>query len=342
MTRRVLVLVYPGCQALDVAGPVDTLLLANEVCADRGMADAPYSVELVAPRHGDVATHGGALRLNVERSIDDLDDEELSGIDTFLIAGGFSAPAVRARPEVIAFVKRASDRAQRLASICTAAFLFAEAGVLESRRVTTHWRVAKLLADSYPQVDVRAEEMICRDGSIWSSGGISAGVDLALAIVEDDLGSEVARSVARMMVMFLARPGDQAQFESPVPDAENAPPNADMKIQEVINLIRLEPARDLRLSALASRFGLTGRTLSRRFTAFTGMTPGRFVEESRIAHARLQLEDSDDELEQVAAHAGFGSADSLRRAFLKRFSISPADYRARFQRAFRGSATPMS
>lgn len=335
-TKKVLVLAYPGCQTLDVAGPVDTLLLTNEVCADRGMNHAPYKVELVAPKSGSVATHGGVIRLNIDRAISDISDEELSNLDTFMIAGGFSAVEVRTDSDVIDFIRRASQRASRIASVCTSAFLFAESGVLDGRKVATHWRVAKPLAASYPEIEVDPDAIVCRDGDVWSSGGISAGVDLALALVEHDLGADVARSVARMMVMFLARPGGQTQFEFPVTEPEEPVPQADVMMQEIISLIRLHPNADLRLAAIARRFNLTGRTLARRFRAFTGMTLGRFVEEARIAHARVRLEDSDETLAQIAIHSGFGSADSMRRAFTRNLSINPQDYRARFKSAFQG------
>lgn len=338
MAKKIMVLVYPGCQALDVAGPVDTLLMTNEVSQDRGGDALSYDIKLVAPQRGELGTHGGVLRLHIDQMISDVTDEELAQLDTFMIAGGFSAVSLRAEADVIAFVQRASKHAKRVASVCTSAFLFAEAGVLEGHTVTTHWRVANRLAHDYPGITVSADKLVCNDGKIWSSGGISAGVDLALAMVENDLGADVARSVARMMVMFLARPGGQAQFQNPIADGQDITPPTDLRIQGIIDLIRLHPAKDLRRSSLAEEFNLTERTLARRFQAFTGMTVARFVEDVRLGHARIHLEDSEVTLEQVADRAGFSSADSMRRVFTKRLSISPQNYRARFKSAMRSSA----
>jgi transcriptional regulator GlxA family with amidase domain len=335
MSKKVMVLTYPGCQALDVAGPVDALLMTNEVSQDRGGDPLCYDIKVVAPQRGALGTHGGVLRLHVDQAISEITDEELAELDIFMIAGGFSAVSLRDEPNVVAFIQRASRHAKRLASVCTSAFLFAEAGVLDGHTVTTHWRVADRLAHDYPTIKVDADALVCHDGKVWSSGGISAGVDLALAIVENDLGADIARSVARMMVMFLARPGGQAQFQSPVADAMDLAPPTDLQIQGIIDLIRLHPAKDLRRSTLAEQFNLTERTLARRFQSFTGMTIARFVEDVRLGHARLHLEDSEMTMEKVAERAGFNSADSMRRVFIKRLSISPHNYRARFKSTIR-------
>ncbi|MCR9121314.1 MAG: DJ-1/PfpI family protein [Phyllobacteriaceae bacterium] len=337
MSKKVLVLVYPGCQALDVSGPVDVFLMTNELGSDRGGNVDIYDIELVAPKSGEVPTHGGVLRLSVDRAIDEISDDELGQLDTFMIAGGFSAVSMRDEPGVISFIERASARARRVASVCTSAFLFAQAGVLSGHRVTTHWRVASQLAKDYPNVQVNDEALVCVDGKVWSSGGISAGVDLALAMVEQDIGAEVARSVARMMVMFLARPGDQSQFRNPTHDIHEIVPHSDLQMQQLIDLIRTHPTSDLRRSALADKLHITERTLARRFKAFTGMTVSRFVEEARVGHARIRLEDSDETLERIAARSGFGSADAMRRVFVRHLSISPQQYRARFKSAVRNS-----
>lgn len=337
LSKKVMVLTYPGCQALDVAGPVDALQMTNEVSQDRGGNALCYDIKLVAPQSGALGTHGGAIRLHVDHAISEITDEELAQLDTFMIAGGFSAVSLRAEPDVIAFIQRASKHAKRIASVCTSAFLFAEAGVLDGHAVTTHWRVADRLAHDYPEIKVDADALVCHDGKIWSSGGISAGVDLALAMVENDLGADMARSVARMMVMFLARPGGQAQFQNPIADAKEIAPPTDLPVQGIIDLIRLHPTNDLRRSTLAEEFNLTERTLARRFQSFTGMTIARFVEDVRLGHARLYLEDSEMTLENVADRAGFSSADSMRRVFTRRLSISPQDYRARFKSTIRSS-----
>lgn len=335
MPKKIMALTYPGCQALDVAGPVDVFLMTNEVSADHGGISDCYEIKIVAPTRGELATHGGVIRLSIDQAVSEVTDEELSELDTFLIPGGFSAVSMRDEPDLIEFIQRASARARRLASVCTSAFLFAEAGVLSGHEITTHWRVASRLAQDYPDVTVNADAIVCQDGRIWSSGGISAGVDLALAMVENDMGADIARSVARMMVMYLARPGGQSQFRSPGSATAEIAPHTDVQIQEIIDLIRTHPADDLRRSTLAERFNLTERTLARRFLSFTGMTITHFVEEVRVGHARMRLENSAETLERVASRSGFGSADSMRRIFKKKLSISPQDYRARFKSAVR-------
>jgi transcriptional regulator GlxA family with amidase domain len=213
--------------------------------------------------------------------------------------------------------------------VCTGAFLAAEAGLLDGRRVTTHWASAEQLAHEYPGLEVDADPIYLRDGKYWTSAGVTAGIDLALALVEDDLGGEVAQTVARWLVMFLHRPGGQTQFASPVwvPRAERS------TLRAVQTLVESAPAGDHRLPALAAAAAMSVRHFARVFTDEVGETPGRYVERVRLEAARRELETTPDTLEVIASRCGFGSAETLRRAFQRRLDVTPDSYRRRFRTA---------
>ncbi|MGH9018296.1 MAG: GlxA family transcriptional regulator, partial [Acidimicrobiales bacterium] len=216
---------------------------------------------------------------------------------------------------------------RRLATVCTGAFLAAEAGLLDGRRVTTHWAFADQLAADFPSLEVDADPIYIRDGKFWTSAGVTAGIDLALALVQEDLGVEIAQTVARWLVMFLHRPGGQTQFASPVwvPRAERS------TVRAVQSLFEAAPGGDHRLPALAAAAAMSVRHFARVFTAEVGETPGRFVERVRLEAARNDLETTDDTLDVVAARCGFGTAETLRRAFQRRLTVSPDAYRRRFR-----------
>ena len=216
-----------------------------------------------------------------------------------------------------------------MATVCSGAFLGAAAGLLDGRRVTTHWARARQLAEDYPGVTVDADPIYIRDGKYWSSAGVTAGIDLSLALVQEDLGVDVAQTVARWLVMFLHRPGGQTQFASPVwvPRAERS------TIRAVQSLVEAAPGGDHRLPALAAAAAMSVRHFTRVFTAEVGETPSRFVERTRLEAARRELEDTTDTLDVVAARCGLGSAESLRRVFQRHLGVPPDAYRRRFRAA---------
>jgi transcriptional regulator GlxA family with amidase domain len=225
-----------------------------------------------------------------------------------------------------------APRVRRLASVCTGAFLLAEAGLLDGRRATTHWSACAALARRYPRVRVDPDPIFVRDGAVVTSAGVTSGMDLALALVEEDHGREVALGVARWLVLFLKRPGGQAQFSAQLSSqlASRQP------IQELQAWIVENVHRDLSVAVLAARAGMSPRNFARVFTREVGATPALFVETARVEAARRRLEeDGGRGIEAVAAECGFGSAETLRRAFLRRLRVNPADYRARFQPATR-------
>jgi transcriptional regulator GlxA family with amidase domain len=229
------------------------------------------------------------------------------------------------------WVGEAARSARRVATVCSGAFLAAQAGLLDGRRVTTHWGRARQLADEFPSVDVDADPIYLRDGKYWSSAGITAGIDLALALVEADLGVQVAQTVARWLVMFLHRPGGQTQFATPVwvPRAERS------AVRTVQLLIESSPAGDHSIPALAATAAMSTRHFARVFRDEVGETPARFVERVRVQAARYELEQMTDTLDAIAARCGFGSAETMRRAFHRHLAVPPDAYRGRFTRSRR-------
>ncbi len=309
--RRVVVLAFPGVQSLDVAGPVEAFAAAGD-----------YDVEVVAPRAGAVPAHSG-LTLLAERALSDV----RGPIDTLVIAGGEGTPAVMADAEVLASVRRLAPATRRLASVCSGAFILAEAGLLDGRRATTHWGSCDLLARMYPAVSVDPDSIFVRDGDVWTSAGVTAGIDLTLAMVEDDLGREIALEVARRLVVFLKRPGGQSQFS-----AQLAGQFADRQpLRELQGWIADHVADDLSVERLSAEVAMSERNFSRAFHREVGVTPARFVERTRVEAARRQLEESGASIDEVAARCGFGTAETMRRTFLRVLRVTPSDYRNRFR-----------
>jgi transcriptional regulator GlxA family with amidase domain len=275
-------------------------------------------------------TTGGILLLP-DRAIGDIDDDDLSGVDTFIVAGGYGSRALAHDASVLEFIRRASARARRTVSICTGALLLAAAGLLEGKRAATHWAYAATLKRDYPGIEVDDDAIYIRDGDLWTSAGVTAGMDLALALVEDDLGREQALLIARHLVMFLMRPGGQSQFSAQLA----AQAVGDERIALICSHIVESPRGDLTVPALASRAHMSERTFARRFAAATGTTPALFVERARLDDARRRLSDSALPLETIAHDAGFGGGERMRRAFLRHLGVTPNRYRERFQTARR-------
>ncbi len=233
--------------------------------------------------------------------------------------------------DLVGWLRAHAGRAERLVSVCTGAFLLAEAGLLDGRRVTTHWASCDTLAERFPGVRVDPDPIFVRDGHVATSAGVTAGIDLALALVEEDLGREAALTVARYLVVFLRRPGGQAQFSAQLraQSARREP------LRDLQGWISDHPGADLSVEALAERVGLSPRQFARAFTAEVGVTPGRYVDRVRLEAARRLLEDSSRGIEQVARDCGYGTPEAMRRAFLRVLGVSPAEYRRRFRTSVR-------
>jgi transcriptional regulator GlxA family with amidase domain len=317
--RRVVIVAYPGVQALDVTGPHE--VFAGAAGALRALRDGspPYDVVVASIEGGPLISESGLALVTALLS-------DVADVDTLVVAGGSGVLTACDDGALVATVAELAGRARRVVSICSGAFVLAAAGLLDGRRVTTHWGRARRLADRHPEIDVDADPIWTRDGNVWTSAGVTAGIDVALALVEDDLGVEVAEHIARWLVMFLRRPGNQSQFAAPVWQrrARDAP------IRRAQELIEADPAADHRLGVLARKVALSERHLLRRFSAEVGVTPARYVATARVEAARRELESSDDTVAVIAARVGFGTAESMRRTFVRDLGAAPDDYRRRF------------
>lgn len=307
--RRVVIVAFDGIHSLDVSGPLEVLWAAR------------YSVTVAGPTNEPVRAASG-LRLVVDSSLDDVDGP----LDTLIVAG--SCDAAPGDPRVVAAVRRLAPQSRRVASVCAGAFLLAEAGLLDGRRAVTHWRWCDELTSRFPSVHVERNPIFIRDGNILTSAGITAGMDLALAMVEEDEGAERALFVAKALVMYVQRPGGQAQF-SAVMRANRAttPP-----IRAVQDWLADHLADDLSVDALAAQAAMSPRHFARVFRAETGVSPGRYVEDLRIEAAQQLLASTQQSVDDIASACGFASADTMRRAFLRVLCVPPAEYRRHFKR----------
>lgn len=313
--RVVEVLAFPAVQLLDVAGPLQVFVTANE----RAGGPPPYAPRVVSA--GDVAlTASAGLRL-VAEPLPGLD----APVDTLVVAGGPGVRAACADPAVVDWVRARADRARRVASVCTGAFLLGAAGLLDGRRATTHWLHCETLARLHPRARVEPDPIFVRDGAVWSSAGITAGMDLALALVEEDLGRDLALGVARHLVMFLKRPGGQAQFSTSL-----ALQATEDRFDDLHAWIRAHVGGDLSLPVLAARAGMSARSLSRHYLAATGLTPAKGVESLRVEAARRALCETRQPVKGIARACGFGSEETMRRSFLRHVAATPQEYRGRF------------
>jgi transcriptional regulator GlxA family with amidase domain len=317
--HQVLIAVYDGIQPLDVTGPHEVLMAAT-LGLELAAQGPGYAVRLVAERPGTVRADSG-LGLVADGPL-----PESGEIGTLIVPGGFGSRALTAGTPYVEWLRRAAGRAARVVSVCTGAFPLAAAGLLDGLSATTHWRHAPTLADHYPAVDVRSDPIYLRQGRIWTSAGVTAGIDMALALVEADHGVDLAQRIARELVVFLRRPGGQSQFAGPVWGTPARQP----AIRAAQDIIHADPAADLRVPVLASRVGMSERHFSREFTRALGCPPGDYVEQVRVDTARRLLESEPVLVSVAAGRAGFGTAETMRRAFLRRIGVPPDHYRRRF------------
>lgn len=318
-TRDVVLVAFPGLQGLDLVGPMEVFATTN-----RHLGAEAYRVRVVAAQPGPLATSSG-LTLHVDTSIADVRDP----VDTLVVVGGEGTQAAVLDELFVAQVRRVAPLAGRVASVCSGAFVLAQAGLLDGRRATTHWTVCDLLAELFPAVAVDPDPIFVRDGDVYTSAGVTAGMDLSLALVEDDLGRDVALAVARHLVLFLRRPANQSQFSAPLA-AQMAERDG---LRDAQRLVVEHPEGDCSVAALARVAAMSERHFARCFTEEVGVTPARYVERVRVETARRLLEDTDDGVEAIAAKAGFGTAETMRRTFLRVVRTSPSEYRARFRAA---------
>jgi len=318
--RRVAVLAFPEAVLLDVAGPVEVFSVASMRARERG--DAGYSVEVLAPEVGPVRTTSG-VSLHAHRSLAEAAKDE---IDTLIVPGTPALEATTSDQAILAFLRAMAPRVHRLCAVCTGAVLLAEAGLLDGRRAVTHWSYCARLSRQYPRVSVEPDAIFVRDGHIWTSGGVTSGMDLALALVEEDLGRELTLAVARDLVMYVKRAGGQSQFSAELA----AQATGEGPIYAAQRHILDNPAEDLSVEALARRVAMSPRHFARIFVRDAGTTPGEFVERARVDAARRWLAEGASSLDVVARRCGLGDADNMRRIFLRRLGVTPREYRARF------------
>ncbi|MER6301374.1 GlxA family transcriptional regulator [Kitasatospora sp. NPDC001539] len=313
--RSVVIVLHEGVQSLDVTGPLEVFAGAN---AASGQPDA-YRVTTASLGGGPVRSCSG-LRL-----LPDADLAEVAAAHTLLVPGGQGTED----PDdaLVARIRELAGRAERVVSVCTGAFLLARAGLLSGRRATTHWAYCEELARRFPDIAVDPDPIHVRDGHVATSAGVTAGIDLALALVEEDLGRETALLIARHLVVFLRRPGNQAQFSTQLA----AQVAARQPLREVQRWIAEHPDADLSVEALARRSALSPRHFARAFAAEVGVTPGRYVDGVRLEAARRRLEDTDDGIEEIARSCGYGTPEAMRRAFVRTLAAPPAEYRRRFR-----------
>ncbi|MFF2961477.1 GlxA family transcriptional regulator [Streptomyces sp. NPDC057963] len=313
MTQRsVLVVLYDGVQSLDVSGPVEVFAGASY------LAGAGYDLHTASLHGAQVRTSSG-LTLVPDGSLADAAPPH-----TLLVPGGQGTRAPD--PALIDWLAAHAPHAERLVSVCTGALLLAAAGLLDGHRVTTHWTVCDHLARTYPAVEVDPDPIFVRDGRLATSAGVTAGIDLALALVEEDHGRDIALTIARHLVVFLRRPGNQAQFSAQL-TAQTARREP---LRAVQHWITEHPGDDLTVEALAARARLSPRHFARAFQAETGLTPGRYVDRVRLEHARRLLEDTTDGISGISRACGYGTPEAMRRAFVKALGTAPAEYRRRF------------
>jgi transcriptional regulator GlxA family with amidase domain len=315
--RTVLITVFDDVQSLDVTGPLEVFVGASRFRAARTRSPA-YRVSVAAVGGGPVRTSSGLT------IVPDADLLDAGPPHTLVVAGGAGTRAPD--PKLVEWIRRTGARAKRIASVCTGAFLLADAGLLDGRRVTTHWNAAAALKRRHPRVIVDPEPIFVQDGPVWTSAGVTAGIDLALALVEEDLGREAALVVARHLVMFLRRPGSQSQFSVQLAGQVAVRPT----LQDVQQWIVDHPGADLSVPALARRSNLSPRQFARAFVAEVGIPPGRYVDRTRLEAARRMLADTDDGVERIAHLCGYGTSEAMRRAFTRALGVAPAEYRKRF------------
>jgi transcriptional regulator GlxA family with amidase domain len=316
--RRIAILGFDGAQSLDFVGPLEVFAVAERLSRGR------YQPFVVGPSRAPFIT-GSGLSVTPAGAIGGLRGQ----LDTLFVAGGLGVEDAARDERLVRAVAAVARRSARVASVCTGAFVLARAGLLAGRRVTTHWASAERLARRHPEVVVEPDRIFVRDGSVWTSAGVTAGMDLALALVEDDLGAAASLEVARWLVLHVRRPGGQAQFSVPLAAqaAERRP------LREAQEWVRANPAGDCSVEALAARACMSPRNFSRAFGREVGMTPAAWVEAARVDLAKGLLETTSIPTDRVAAECGFGTPETLRRAFARRVGVSPGQYRERFRTA---------
>ena len=322
-TGTVVMLAFPDAEILDIAGPLDIVRAAAYF--EEGVIDtAQHTKPLIVSEYGGpIETQPSGISIHT-RSLKSVGSRK---IDTLIVPGGLGTEQALQRPQLIEWIRRTAVRARRIVSICTGAFLLAEAGQLRGRRATTHWRWVDELAARYPDVTVEPDSIFVTDGNVYTSAGITSGMDLALHLVEQDWGADKALDIARYWLLYAKRPGGQSQFSALLP----AKASEREAISDLQAWIMQHLDSDLSVAALAKRIAMSPRNFARVFQTETGVTPAKFVETVRIEAARRRLEATSQSIESIADLCGMGDSERLRRSFIRRLGVNPRDYRKRFE-----------
>jgi transcriptional regulator GlxA family with amidase domain len=319
VARRIVFVAYPGMQILDLTGPLEVFAMANRLA---GRAAPPYFAEVVSPAGGATPSSCGLaiLASGALRTCH-------GPIDTLVVVGGLGTVDAARNQQLVDWIRSAARRSRRVTSVCSGAFLLARAGLLDGKRATTHWSCCRLLARSHPTITVESDRIFVRDGKVWTSAGVTAGIDLALALVEDDVGPAIAHDVARQLVLFVQRSGGQAQFSTQM----SAPMPTRVELRHLQAWLADNLTDDLTVAKLAGRVGMSTRNFSRAFRDQLGTTPAAYVESARVEAARRLLVTTGDGIDGIARRCGFGTAATMHRAFRRTIKVTPGEYRRHFR-----------
>ncbi len=320
----IVMLAFPGAEIIDIAGPLDILCAAPCIQKDKFDLALKHKSVVVSEHGGPITAQPSGICIHTET----LESIGRKNIDTLIIPGAYSMDHVINKPRLVSWIQTMAARARRVVSVCTGAFLLAEAGLLDGRRVTTHWSRAEEFAMRYPELQVEVDSIFVRDGKFFTSAGITAGMDLALHLVEADRGPDVALTIARNWLLYVKRPGGQSQFSALLPTRATER----VTITGLQSWIMENLNADLTVKALAEHVSMSPRHFARVFQKETGVTPAKFVETVRIEAARRWLEESSYSMEVIADECGMGDSERLRRSFIRRLGVNPSDYRRRFER----------
>jgi transcriptional regulator GlxA family with amidase domain len=323
--RRIAFVAFDGALATDIAGPSDAFGIVNRLHEDETLPSLPraaYDVRYVS-LHGGLVRASSGLTIDTER----VSAKLLADLDTLIISGGSWMSETIKDKALVRWIAKAAPRARRVCSVCSGAFLLAEAGLLDGRNAVTHWSMIDEFRARYPKVKLALDPIYVEDGKVWTSAGVTAGIDLALALIRRDHGAEIATRVAKQMVVFLQRPGGQAQFSAALLAQETASRRDDPLI-EITAYIAANLDRALSVNALAEQAGMSPRSFARLFA--NGLTPAKLVEATRVEAAARALSESQSSIKQIAAQCGFGDEERMRRAFLRKLGVAPSEYRERF------------
>jgi transcriptional regulator GlxA family with amidase domain len=321
--RNIVIVAYDGIELLDATGPIEVFETVNKTMRENGDTGSAYTISVLAERPGVVATSSG-LKLIADAAWHDCPDQ----IDTLLVVGSTAEYLDRAmaNSELMRWLRAVGIRARRLVSVCTGAFLLAEAELLDGRRATTHWMYVERLRDNYPRVSVEPDAIYVRDGSVSTSAGVTTCMDLALSLVEEDFGRKIALTVARRLVLYLKRPGGQTQFSTNL----RAQMAVDSPLGPLLAWLEENAHLKVKVEELAGRAAMSPRNFARAFVRETGMPPAKYIDQIRLERAIRFLEDTSNRIETIALESGFASAEQLRRTFQRRMGITPLAYRERF------------